>query len=51
MNILKVDEGINFLETCNFQWQECSIINGMAAILYELKGGNDRTALKFNKSI
>ena len=23
MNILKVDEAINFLETCNFQWQEC----------------------------
>ena len=49
MNILKVDEGINFLETCNFEWQGCSIINGMAAILYELKGGNDRKALKFNK--
>ena len=27
------------LESSNFQWQEFSILNGMAAVLYELKEG------------
>ena len=49
MNIGKVDEAIHFLESSNFQWQEFSILNGMAAVLYELKGGKDREALEFNK--
>lgn len=49
MNIGKVDEAIYFLESSDFQWQEFSVINGMAAILYELKGGNERKALELNK--
>ena len=46
----EVDDAITFLETTSFNWKEVSILSGLAAGLYQLKGDLEKARRIFRKS-